>query len=1233
MSQIITGTASVTNGSATVVFTGPTLSPAILLAGSFVILDGATYFLSSITNTNTIELNRPYAGATSPSVSCVFNTLTRNENSIVTLNQRTAELIADIEVLDANTQGLFFTQIATSGAVDPGPGKFSFNSSVPADRTKIYIDELDANRPNRLVAGLIRSWSIGTIIIVRSLSTTAYASYELSGNPEDVGGFFSIDINHVESDGIIGDEESVSIAWFAIGQGLDISAAGTFAQRSNYDASPVGFTYLSTNGDGTLNSPAGIYKKLSNTSGDWSALAGIQGDPGYNGWTPRFAVATDGNRRVLQLVDYFGGSGTAPTTGVGQYVAASGFVSNISAATDIRGAQGIQGTAGTNGTNGANGLTAYQVAVNNGYVGTEASWLLSLNGLDGNDPGIFFSWDTGTTDANPGSGKIRANSIAVNTVTELYVSKTNRNGDSVATFLSGLALSDSDRKGTLIVTRTGGTVQSVYDVTGVTDATGYVKVAVENGVGSLLISNNDAVSFQFAAAGDRGTNGDGAGDTIGPNVSETDEIVLFDGTSGKLLKRSNLLLTALVRTANNGSDFTDKRQTLDNLTLKGTAIASAAALNLNTATGHFVDVSGTVTTTSIALNAGAFRFVRALAAWPITGSANLVFANTTGTSYTATAGDIILFIGDSSSVVRAMVFPSGGIAANGVVTAKIANSAVTNAKLANMVTATFKGRVTGTTGAPEDMTATQATSLLNVFGADSGSGGVKGLVPATVAGDSSKFLRGDGTWAAASGLPVGAIIFSPNGTILPGFLAAEGASFNAATYPDLFTFLGSNILPDLRDRVPRGTGTNAGAPGTTQEDAMQGHKHGAAVRVDSSNGTLPSQPSIPVNLGSVSGITSTTDRDLTGVPVSDGVNGTARTASETRVKAYVGRYLIKAFDSVSNPGVIDVGALAAQLSIVETRAKPLGVIPSGRFDFWQRGSSLAAAASTRYLADRWYTTSIGTTIAPSRVEFTNGQVIVPGNPKFFHRATVATVAGASNYALLVHRIEGVNTLAGQQATLSFYAKADAPKNMSIEFSQGFGTGGSPSSSINAIGVTKIALTTAWQRYNVVVTIPSISGKILGTNYDDNLAVVFWFDAGSSFASRTDTLGQQSGTFDIASVDLFEGDVSSVAFPYSFPDPGTLLNHCQRFYERGSFSIWSGNCTTGFSYYKRIFYSTSKRVKPTVVITDNGALGFPLTPSQIGSGGTTVDGIELFRTSNSSQTSAYHYDSWTSEAEL
>jgi hypothetical protein len=71
----------------------------------------------------------------------------------------------------------------------------------------------------------------------------------------------------------------------------------------------------------------------------------------------------------------------------------------------------------------------------------------------------------------------------------------------------------------------------------------------------------------------------------------------------------------------------------------------------------------------------------------------------------------------------------------------IADDAVTNAKLANMASGRIKGRVTSGTGDPEDLTAAQATSLLNTF-----TNTEKGLAPAS-GGGTANFLRADGTWA------------------------------------------------------------------------------------------------------------------------------------------------------------------------------------------------------------------------------------------------------------------------------------------------------------------------------------------------------------------------------------------------------------------------------------------------------------------------------------------------------
>lgn len=97
--------------------------------------------------------------------------------------------------------------------------------------------------------------------------------------------------------------------------------------------------------------------------------------------------------------------------------------------------------------------------------------------------------------------------------------------------------------------------------------------------------------------------------------------------------------------------------------------------------------------------------------------------------------------GDQTITLTGDVTGSG----TGTFVATISADVVTNAKLANVATATIKGRVTAATGDPEDLTGTQATTLLDVF-----TSALKGLVPAS-GGGTTNFLRADGTFAAPPG--------------------------------------------------------------------------------------------------------------------------------------------------------------------------------------------------------------------------------------------------------------------------------------------------------------------------------------------------------------------------------------------------------------------------------------------------------------------------------------------------
>lgn len=257
-------------------------------------------------------------------------------------------------------------------------------------------------------------------------------------------------------------------------------------------------------------------------------------------------------------------------------------------------------------------------------------------------------------------------------------------------------------------------------------------------------------------------------------------------------------------------------------------------------------------------------------------------------------------------------------------------------------------------------------------------------------------------------------------------------------------------------------------------------------------------------------------------------------------------------------------------------------IINGNFDIWQRGTSQTTSGYGS--DDRWKNSNSGTTKTHSQQAFVVGQTDVPGEPAFFSRTEVTSVAGAANFCAKQQWIEGVRTLAGKSVTVSFYAKADAAKNIAIEFAQNFGTGGTPSASVTAIGSQLIALTATWQKFTKTISIPSISGKTLGTNGDDNLPLVFWFDAGTDFNTRSASLGQQSGTFDIAQVQIEEG---SIATPFEQRPIGYELTLCRRYYLNTRAGLRFTAAAASIYGSAHVNFNTVMRADPTLTPASGG----------------------------------------------
>lgn len=265
-------------------------------------------------------------------------------------------------------------------------------------------------------------------------------------------------------------------------------------------------------------------------------------------------------------------------------------------------------------------------------------------------------------------------------------------------------------------------------------------------------------------------------------------------------------------------------------------------------------------------------------------------------------------------------------------------------------------------------------------------------------------------------------------------------------------------------------------------------------------------------------------------------------------------------------------------------------IINGNFDHWQykdAGLTYPQVSNGYGSDDRWNNGHAGTsTKTHSKVACSDVEraLFTASN---FSRTVVVSGANNASSVVKVQGIENVALLAGKTVTLSFWAKADSNKNIAIEFAQVFGTGGTPSTTVVGIGSQKVSLTSTWQKKSITVTIPSISGKTIGSDglHTSYTAFNIWMDAGSNFNSRTGNLGQQSGTFDIAQVQLEEG---SVATPFEHMNVASELARCQRYYEiaNGELALngfmnsagWTANIFTRFQF------KVTKRAIPSITVT-------------------------------------------------
>lgn len=294
--------------------------------------------------------------------------------------------------------------------------------------------------------------------------------------------------------------------------------------------------------------------------------------------------------------------------------------------------------------------------------------------------------------ANPGVGNFRLNNATLASVTQIAISA--QSGDSgnpnLLSFLQTWDASNHSPRGIIRIEKNA-TNFILLGISGAkTDNTSWVQypVTVVASAGSFLAA--DITFIQFTPYGNDGTNGlNGAGITSGGTAGGTANALTFTPAPALGSYTTGMVLTGIPLSNNTGSytinvsgvgvattkksiggakvaavqndliagvsrtwvyDGTDFVLQNPPAYAQGADIASAGTINLDTATGDYVNITGTTGITAVTLAQGREATVKFAGILTITNGASLI--NVSAANITTAAGDIAVFRGEAGGVVR-----------------------------------------------------------------------------------------------------------------------------------------------------------------------------------------------------------------------------------------------------------------------------------------------------------------------------------------------------------------------------------------------------------------------------------------------------------------------------------------------------------------------------------------------------------------------------------------------------
>jgi len=622
------------------------------------------------------------------------------------------------DFLPAGGDSAQFTYSTTVTDADPGSGFIRFNNTTISSATIAYIDDAEANGTD--VVAWVQSFddvaanptNRGRIRVSKANTLDTWHVFRVNAAVTDASGYTKIPLTYIDGAGTIANNDKVFVSFVSSGE------------------------------DGV--SPGYFYKFATSTT---------DGDPGAG--ILRFDNATYASVTEIYIddADQHGGATNADTLTWGSSTAGhKGFIQIVDVndkATYVK----FKVTGASTDASGYNKLTVVHVTSNNTFsADDELSVHFTASGNDGAIPGYEYTFDTTTTDADPGAGDVRFNNATYANVTEIYLDDDDANGVTTQADTATWGSSTSTIKGFLHISDTNDhSTYARFKITAaVTDASGYNKITVVHLASSNTFSAGDNLSVHFTRTGLKGDTGSTGSQGIQGATGATGDVSLA-GTQTLTNKTLTLPKIAEIVSLGSGDITLDAEADINLEAATDVNIPANVGLTFGD-DGEKIEGNGTLLTISSSQNLvlDAANDLKLDA-----GSGNIYVIDDGGIyghilrsgsnafklrSYVSDA-DLILEGSDGGSVIAALTLDMSAAGA-----------------------ATFNSTVT-TTGLTLGSTAVTSTAAeLNILDAlDRGSivyGNASGVTAVLNNGSNGQFLTTDGTdisWGAGSSADFGAI--------------------------------------------------------------------------------------------------------------------------------------------------------------------------------------------------------------------------------------------------------------------------------------------------------------------------------------------------------------------------------------------------------------------------------------------------------------------------------------------